>query len=149
MSRSGKVSELSFVRSIIGRDIKWKLDYMLAILWALAYISRTCASLANHYSSAISYQCQNSSHDSVEPDQRSSIGLEGRWDRIQRNLNIDLTLAKLNGGPEGSSKRAFLDDPDLTEFEVSLFLEVELINVPCAASQLDDGTKGWVLTPSN
>jgi hypothetical protein len=26
MSRSGKVSELSLVRSVIGRDIKWELD---------------------------------------------------------------------------------------------------------------------------
>jgi hypothetical protein len=72
----------------------------------------------------------------VEPDQRSSIDLKGSWDSIQRNLNIDLALAKLNGGAESSSERTFLDDSDLTEFEMSLFLEVELIDVPCAACQL-------------
>jgi hypothetical protein len=85
----------------------------------------------------------------MEPDQRPSIHLEGSWDSIQRNLNIHLTLAELDRRSQGSSKRTFLNDSDLTELEVSLFLEVELIDIPCAACQLDNGTKGWVLTPSN
>ena len=72
----------------------------------------------------------------MEPDQRPSIDLEGCWNSIQRDLNIHLTLAELDGGAECSSKRAFLDDSDLTEFKVSLFLEVELIDVPCAIRQL-------------
>jgi hypothetical protein len=44
---------------------------------------------------------------------------------------------------------AFLDDPDLTEFEVSLFFEVELIDIPCADCQLGRGQKGRGLTPSS
>ena len=72
----------------------------------------------------------------MEPDQRPSIHLEGSWDSIQRDLNIHLTLTELDGSSEGSSKWLLLDDSDLTEFEVSLFLEVELIDVPCAIRQL-------------
>jgi hypothetical protein len=150
MSRSGQISELSLVRRIIGRDIKWKLNYSLARFSEVTYISRTCAFLANHYSvSCSSFLKQVSSHDGMEPDQRPSIDLEGSWYSIQRDLNIHLTLAELDGGAESSPERAFLDDSDLTEFEVSLFLKVELIDIPCAICQLCGCENSWVHTPSN
>jgi hypothetical protein len=85
----------------------------------------------------------------MESDQRPSIDLEGSWNSIQRDLNIHLTLAELDGSAEGSSKRAFLDDSDLTKFEVSLFFKVELIDVPCAICQLCGCENSWVHTPSN
>jgi len=75
----------------------------------------------------------------MEPNQRSSIDLERSWDSIQRDLDIHPTLAELDGRPESSSKWTFLDDSHLTEFEVSLFLEVELVDIPCADYQLDRG----------
>jgi len=85
----------------------------------------------------------------MEPDQRPSIHLEGSWDSIQRDLNFHLTLAELDGSTESSSKWPLLNDSDLTEFEVSLFLEMELIDVPCAICQLAGRRGGRGLTPSN
>jgi len=85
----------------------------------------------------------------MESDQRPSIDLERSGDSIQRDLNFHLTLTELDGRSEGSSKWAFLNDSDLTEFEVSLFLEMELIDVPCAIRQLCGVSESWGLTPSN
>lgn len=85
----------------------------------------------------------------MEPDQGPSIHLERSWDSIQRDLNFHLTLAELDGGTESSSKWPLLNNSDLTEFEMGLFFEVELIDVPCAVCQLCGSRGSRGLTPSN
>lgn len=72
----------------------------------------------------------------MEPDQRPRIGLEGRGDSIHRDRNVDPTLAELHGGAQSSPEWTILDDMNLPELEVSLLLEVELIDVPGAIRQL-------------
>lgn len=79
---------------------------------------------------------EHDSHNAAEPDQTPRICLERGGNSIHRDLNVDPTLAELYGGAQCSSQGTILDDMDLSKLEVSLLLEVELIDVPRAIRQL-------------
>lgn len=92
-------------------------------------------------------------HNRVEPDQTPSVRFQRRGNRIERNLDVHLALSKHDGGADSSSKGTIFGNVDLTELEVSLLFQVELVDIPGAAriSNLptDLPFEGEILTPSS
>ena len=66
----------------------------------------------------------------LEPDHVTTVCPNGWRHAVDRDLDIDLALVQVHRCTERGSDRPILEDPDTLEWQVTLFLQVERLDLP-------------------